>query len=123
MTIKGDYDIIIGIKSAVTTDGSFKGASMEIKFVKNNNPSVMPPEDQLGFGNVFSDHMFVMDYEEGKGWQNHRIVPFANISLHPASTVLHYGAEVFEGLKAYRSVFWNNNPMCSCKVCSTDNRS
>lgn len=103
MTIKGDYDIIIDIKSAVTTDGSFKGASMEIKFVKNNNPSVMPPEDQLGFGNVFSDHMFVMDYEEGKGWQNHRIVPFANISLHPASTVLHYGAEVFEGLKAYRT--------------------
>ena len=76
---------------------------MEIKFEKNNNPSVMPPEDQLGFGRIFSDHMFVMDYEDGKGWQNARIIPFGQISLHPASTVLHYGAEVFEGLKAYRT--------------------
>ena len=63
----------------------------------------MPPEDQLGFGRIFSDHMFVMDYEDGKGWQNARIIPFGQISLHPASTVLHYGAEVFEGLKAYRT--------------------
>ena len=76
---------------------------MEIKFEKNNNPSVMQPEDQLGFGRIFSDHMFVMDYEDGKGWQNARIIPFGQISLHPASTVLHYGAEVFEGLKAYRT--------------------
>ena len=63
----------------------------------------MPPENELGFGKVFSDHMFIMDYEEGKGWQNARIVPFGNISLHPAATVLHYGAEIFEGLKAYRA--------------------
>ncbi len=63
----------------------------------------MPPEDKLGFGKVFSDHMFVMEYETGKGWYGHRIVPFGNISLHPASTVLHYGAEIFEGLKAYRT--------------------
>ena len=47
--------------------------------------------------------MFVMDYEEGKGWIDPRIVPFGNLSLHPASTVLHYGAEIFEGLKAYRT--------------------
>ena len=91
------------MKSAVDKNGSIKGAFMEIKFEKNNNPSVMPPEDQLGFGRIFSDHMFVMDYEDGKGWQNARIVPFGHISLHPASTVLHYGAEVFEGLKAYRT--------------------
>ena len=76
---------------------------MEIKFIKTTNPGVMPPENQLGFGKVFSDHMFIMDYDEEQGWHDHRIVPFGSISLHPASTVLHYGAEVFEGLKAYRT--------------------
>ncbi len=76
---------------------------MEIRIEKTNNPGTMPPEDSLGFGKVFSDHMFVMDYEDGRGWYDARIVPFARLSLHPASTVLHYGAEVFEGLKAYRT--------------------
>ena len=75
---------------------------MEIKITKTTTPNQMPPEDKLGFGKVFTDHMFVMDYEEGKGWYDARIVPFGRISLHPASTVLHYGAEIFEGLKAYR---------------------
>lgn len=63
----------------------------------------MPPENELGFGRVFSDHMLVMDYDAGIGWHDARIVPFGRISLHPASTVLHYGAEIFEGLKAYRT--------------------
>ncbi len=75
---------------------------MEIKIQKTEFPKQMPPENELGFGKVFTDHMFVMDYQEGKGWYDARIVPFGNISLHPASTVLHYGAEIFEGLKAYR---------------------
>ncbi|MBQ4269888.1 MAG: branched-chain amino acid aminotransferase [Clostridia bacterium] len=75
---------------------------MEIKITKTNKAGVMPPENELGFGRVFTDHMFVMDYEEGRGWYDARIIPFQNISLHPASTVLHYGAEIFEGLKAYR---------------------
>lgn len=76
---------------------------MKIEIVKNENPKTMPPENELGFGKVFTDHMFIMDYEAGKGWINHRIVPFEYISIHPASTVLHYGAEIFEGLKAYRT--------------------
>lgn len=76
---------------------------MDIKIERTKTPGKMPPESELGFGKVFSDHMFVMDYEEGKGWCNKRIVPFGYISLHPASTVLHYGAEIFEGLKAYRT--------------------
>ena len=75
---------------------------MEIKITKTTEPKTMPPENELGFGKVFTDHMFVMDYEEGKGWHDARIIPFQNVSLHPASTVLHYGAEIFEGLKAYR---------------------
>ena len=76
---------------------------MEIKITETANPGIMPPESELGFGRVFSDHMLVMDYEQGIGWHDARIIPFGNISLHPASTVLHYGAEIFEGLKAYRT--------------------
>ena len=76
---------------------------MEIKIVENANKVTLPPESELGFGHYFTNHMFVMDYEEGKGWHDARIVPFGYISLHPASTVLHYGAEIFEGLKAYRT--------------------
>ena len=75
---------------------------MEIKFVKNNNPKTMPPEDTLGFGKYFTDHMLMMDYTPDKGWHDLRIVPFENLSIHPACTALHYGSEIFEGLKAYR---------------------
>ena len=75
---------------------------MEIKITKTTTPGTMPSEDKLGFGKVFTDHMFIMDYSSDKGWHDARIVPFGRISLHPSSTVLHYGAEIFEGLKAYR---------------------
>ncbi|MBE5750795.1 MAG: branched-chain amino acid aminotransferase [Clostridiales bacterium] len=75
---------------------------MEIQITKTTTPSTMPPEESLGFGKVFTDHMFLMDYDDKTGWHDARIVPFGRISLHPASTVLHYGAEIFEGLKAYR---------------------
>ena len=75
---------------------------MEIKFIKNPNPKTMPPEDTLGFGKYFTDHMFIMDYTPDKGWHDARIVPFENLSIHPACTALHYGSEIFEGLKAYR---------------------
>ena len=76
---------------------------MEIKITKTATPSEMPAEDKLGFGKVFTDHMFIMDYDEAQGWHDARIVPFGKIELHPASTVLHYGAEIFEGMKAYRT--------------------
>ena len=76
---------------------------MEIKIVEKEMQSELIPESELGFGKYFTDHMFVMDYENGKGWYNARIIPFGPVSLHPASTVLHYGAEIFEGLKVYRS--------------------
>ncbi len=60
-------------------------------------------ESKLGFGRIFTDHMFMMDYSSDKGWYDPRIVPFENIPIHPASTVFHYGAEIFEGMKAYRT--------------------
>ena len=58
---------------------------------------------KLGFGKIFTDHMFIMDYSTEEGWHDARIVPYGNISLSPASTTLHYGTEIFEGLKAYRT--------------------
>lgn len=75
---------------------------MKIKIVKTQSPKEKPNEDKLGFGRYFTDHMFMMEYDPEHGWHDARIVPFANLSLHPASTVLHYGSEIFEGLKAYR---------------------
>lgn len=74
---------------------------MNIRIEETTTPHEIPTKD-FGFGKLFSDHMFVMDYSEGEGWHDARIVPFSNLTLHPAATVFHYGAEVFEGLKAYR---------------------
>ncbi len=75
---------------------------MDIKIERNPHPAEKPDSSTLGFGRIFTDHMFIMDYYEGEGWKDARIVPFGPITLHPASTVLHYGSEIFEGLKAYR---------------------
>ena len=75
---------------------------MEIKIIKTTEKKVKPESSTLGFGKHFSDHMAMLTYTQEKGWHNARIVPFENLSIHPASTVLHYGAEIFEGLKAYR---------------------
>lgn len=62
------------------------------------------PEDEskLGFGRIFSDHMLRIDYNEGQGWHDARVTPLENLSLHPASAVLHYSQEIFEGAKCYR---------------------
>ena len=57
--------------------------------------------EKLGFGNRFSDHMFLMDYSQGTGWHDARIVPYGPLSFAPSAMVLHYGQEIFEGLKAY----------------------
>lgn len=76
---------------------------LDIKIEKTKSPKAKPAdESKLGFGKVFTDHMFVMNYTEGKGWHDARIVPYAPISLEPSAMVFHYGQEMFEGLKAYR---------------------
>jgi branched-chain amino acid aminotransferase len=59
--------------------------------------------DNLPFGKVFSDHMFLMEYADGE-WKQGAIMPFQNISMHPAMSAIHYGQSIFEGLKAYRTV-------------------
>lgn len=76
---------------------------MEIRIERTTAPKQKPDESALGFGQYFTDHMFMMDYTRADGWHNARIVPFGELSLHPACTVFHYGAEIFEGMKAYRT--------------------
>ncbi|MBR3972315.1 MAG: branched-chain amino acid aminotransferase [Ruminococcus sp.] len=76
---------------------------LDIKITKTTTPKEKPQdESKLGFGKIFTDHMFIMNYTEGQGWHDARIVPYENISLSPAAMVFHYGQEMFEGLKAYR---------------------
>lgn len=60
-------------------------------------------EENLGFGKLFTNHMFIMDYKEGQGWHDPRIVPYGPISHDPAAMVFHYGQAVFEGMKAFRT--------------------
>ena len=77
---------------------------LDIKIELTQNPKQKPaPGTKLGFGKIFTDHMFMMNYTEGKGWHDPRIVPYQNISLDPSAMVFHYGQEMFEGLKAYKN--------------------
>jgi len=61
-----------------------------------------PDPETLGFGRIFTDHMFLMNYTAGRGWHDPRIVPYGPLTLDPCAMVFHYAQEVFEGLKAYR---------------------
>lgn len=75
---------------------------MNITITKTENPKTKPKKgDALGFGDIFTDHMFLMNYTEGKGWHSPRIVPYGPLSLDPAAMVFHYAQEMFEGMKAY----------------------
>jgi branched-chain amino acid aminotransferase len=77
---------------------------MDIKVTLTKNPKEKPAGGEaLGFGKLFSDHMFLMDYQDGKGWHDPRIVPYGPLSLDPATTCLHYGQLIFEGMKAYKT--------------------
>lgn len=72
-----------------------------LTITKTQNPKQKPDPSTLGFGEVFTDHMFIMDYDEGRGWHDPRILPYGPLMLDPASSVLHYAQEMFEGLKTY----------------------
>lgn len=77
---------------------------LDIKIEMTNEPKNLPEKDNpLKFGTIFTDHMFIMDYEEGKGWHDARIIPHQPICLDPSAMVFHYGQEMFEGLKAYKA--------------------
>nr|MEE4268458.1 branched-chain amino acid aminotransferase [Candidatus Krumholzibacteria bacterium] len=74
---------------------------MSIAITRNTNPAT-PPTDNFGFGQLFTPHMFVMDYADGQ-WGAPRIEPYGPFSIDPAAKVLHYGQEIFEGMKAYKN--------------------
>lgn len=76
---------------------------MNITINRVATPKAKPEWESLSFGTVFTDHMFLMDYTEGEGWHDARIVPYGNIALDPAASVFHYGVEIFEGMKAYHT--------------------
>ncbi|MCL2684620.1 MAG: branched-chain amino acid aminotransferase [Synergistaceae bacterium] len=79
---------------------------MEIRIEKTAKPKHIPTTEELGsikFGTVFSDHMLLITFSEGKGWHDARIVPYGPISLDPAACCLHYGQLIFEGMKAYKA--------------------
>ncbi|MEG2349467.1 MAG: branched-chain amino acid aminotransferase [Hungatella sp.] len=76
-----------------------------IKIEKTTCPKEKPgKDDPLVFGTIFTDHMFVMDYIEGQGWIDPRVIPYQALELQPSAMVFHYGQEMFEGLKAYKAV-------------------
>ena len=77
---------------------------LDIRIEKTTNPKQLPAADNpLRFGTIFTDHMFIMNYETGKGWHDARIVPYQPVVLDPSAMVFHYGQEMFEGLKAYKA--------------------
>ena len=74
--------------------------TISVKINKTTNSRINEVDwDNLPFGKVFSDHMLVMDYKDGK-WQEAEIVPFESLTLHPATSAIHYGQSIFEGMKA-----------------------
>jgi branched-chain amino acid aminotransferase len=72
---------------------------IEIERVKKSR---LPQVDfnNLPFGKVYTDHMFMADYREGQ-WKNMRVIPYGNIPMSPATPAIHYGQSIFEGMKAY----------------------
>ena len=75
----------------------------EFEITKTTNPKVKPEAESLAFGTEFTDHMFLMNYSREKGWHDGRIEPYGPICMDPAAAVFHYGQEMFEGLKAYKT--------------------
>lgn len=76
---------------------------INIKIERTLAPKQKPDQNNLGFGDFFTDHMFVMEYEASKGWYDPKIMPYQPLVLDPATMVFHYGQEMFEGLKAYKT--------------------
>lgn len=77
---------------------------LDIKIEKTKNSMTIPDsDDPLKFGTIFTDHMFIMDYHVEKGWHDPRVIPYGTFALYPSAMVFHYGQEMFEGLKAYKT--------------------
>ena len=77
--------------------------NIEFPVTRTTTPKAKPDEKNLGFGKYYTDHMFFMEYDEGQGWHDGRVIPYGDLTLDPAAVTLHYAQMSFEGLKAYRS--------------------
>ena len=75
----------------------------DFQITRTAAPKEKPDQKALGFGKYYTDHMFLMDYDEGQGWHDGRIVPYGPLQIDPAATTLHYGQMTFEGMKAYKN--------------------
>src|SRR6266540_588322 len=75
-----------------------------IRIAKATTLKGKPKDADLGFGQLFTDHMFVADFQDEKGWYDPRIEPYGPLALDPAAAVLHYAQSIFDGLKAFRGV-------------------
>jgi branched-chain amino acid aminotransferase len=75
-----------------------------IRIVKATTHKPKPKDSELSFGTVFTDHMFVADFQDEKGWYDPRVEPYGPLPLDPAAAVLHYAQAIFDGLKAFRGV-------------------
>ena len=71
--------------------------------IKERTDKIQFP-DNLGFGKIFTDHVFEMDYTQNKGWHNPVIKSLSDLQMHPGTMFIHYGQAIFEGLKAYKTV-------------------
>lgn len=92
-------------KKVIQPERSFKYADLSVRLAGPEQLQPKPDVNALKFGKYFTDHMLkIFYYEALGGWQVPEITPFENLVLHPASKVLHYAVELFEGLKAYRGV-------------------
>ena len=76
---------------------------MEIKVTRAAQLKEKPESSKLVFGKCMTDHMLIIDYDQGQGWHDARIVPYGPLMIDPAAKVLHSAEEIFEGLKAYRT--------------------
>ena len=76
--------------------------TLQVKITENSNPRLASTEfKDIAFGKIFTDHMFMADFEDGE-WKNLQILPYGPIPMSPAISALHYGQAIFEGMKAYR---------------------
>src|SRR5581483_3741695 len=92
-----------------TEDNAMSKTATSLDFEIRRNPDPVSPVERAalladpGFGRVFTDHMVTIRYADGKGWYDARVEPRGPLSIDPATAVLHYAQEIFEGLKAYRT--------------------
>lgn len=89
--------------TTLTAPETSTASKIQIAITRAPRTRTMPKASALGFGKVFTDHMFAMDYEEGRGWFGARIVPHGPISLDPGASCLQYGQAMFDGCKAFRT--------------------